>query len=76
MIKEDKKYEKEDGYFVSGEHSPLPLDVDTFIYECTNVLKMDIDTKEGHKLVQYLVEHYYAIPKKARLWLRYSVVEA
>ena len=76
MIKEDKEYKKENRYIVSGEDTPLPLDVDTFMYECNNVLGMEVDTKEAHTLVRYLLEHYYAIPTKERKWLRYSVVEA
>ena len=63
--------------FASGEHVPQPLDIDTFKYECINVLGMeDIDEDEFYKLAQYLIEHYYMIDVEERDYLRYCVVEA
>lgn len=62
--------------FSSGEHSPLPLDIETFAYECRNVLGMEVDEDEVYLLARYLIEHYYLIPTKERIYLRYSIVEA
>jgi|TARA_B100001094_G_scaffold244117_1_gene240333 hypothetical protein len=63
--------------FKMGEHSPQPLDIEMFKYECINVLGMkDVEEDEFHQLAQYLLEHYYSIKVSDRQNLRYSVVEA
>ena len=63
--------------FEMGEHSPQPLDIEMFKYECINVLGMkDVEEDEFHQLGQYLLEHYYSIKVSDRQNLRYSVVEA
>ena len=63
--------------FAMGEGTPQPLDIGLFKYECENVLGMEkLSDKESYQLAQFLIEHYFLIPKSDRAYLRYSVVEA
>tara|TARA_Y100001937_G_scaffold8067_1_gene10113 strand:+ start:302 stop:523 length:222 start_codon:yes stop_codon:yes gene_type:complete len=63
--------------FAMGEHTPQPLDMGLFKYECEIVLGMgELSEAEGYSLATFLIEHYYTIPKADRKYLRYTVVEA